>query len=51
VASVKRLQVAVVVSIGIILVLTVAAAVLRPWLPWLFAVFVMAGLFRVFGRR
>ena len=47
----KRLQLAAAVSIGIILVLIIAAAVLRPWLPWLFAVFVMAGFFRVFGRR
>jgi len=39
------------VSIGIILVLIVAAAVLRPYLPWLFAVFIMAGFFRVFRRR
>ncbi len=46
----KRLQLAAAVSIGIILVLTIASAILRPWLPWLFGVFVMAGFFRIFSR-
>jgi len=49
-SGLKRLQTAAVMAAVTILLVGVLAAVLQPWLPWLFAVFVFVLILRLAVR-
>jgi hypothetical protein len=46
----RRLQVAAVLGLVVIVLVLVAAAVLRPYLPWLVALVIMGGILRIASR-
>jgi hypothetical protein len=46
----RRIQIAALVSIGVILLIITLAVVLRPYLIWLFALFMVCAIFRIAAR-
>ncbi len=46
----KRVQAVTGISIGMVFGLIILAEVVRPLLPWLFAVFILACIFRILLR-
>lgn len=46
----KRLRAAALIACGSVLVVMVLAAILQPFLPWLFAVFMLGCIFKIAVR-